>query len=835
MSERILHLVCNSHIDPVWLWEWEEGLAETLATFRTAVRFCEAFDGFVFCHNEALLYQWTEEHEPALFASIQDLVARDRWHIMGGWYVQPDCNLPCGEAFVRQCLVGKTWFLDRFSREPRVAVNLDPFGHTRGLVQILAKAGYTGYLFCRPDRAFLPLPGDDFIWKGYDGSTVIAHRAPDHYNSRRGEAAERIERWLSEHPGISEGMLLWGVGNHGGGPSAADLGAIAALQGERTDIDIRHSTPEAFFSSLAERRRDLPEHAAGLNPWAVGCYTSMAEVKERYRRLENSLFLTEKMAAHAALNGLVDYPRDDIDAAVRDMLFASFHDILPGSCTVEAMEQALRRMDHGLELLARIRTRAFFSLLAGEPQAQPDELPVFVYNPHPVSVRCPIQMELQAAEPNFDSASYRMPEIQDRKGSPVPVQVEKESSSIRDDHRKRIVFTADLRPSSLTRYSVRFRQIPVNERPFPEQPEELHFDTGSAHLTINRNTGLLDLFRIGKTDLLSPGACRFLVMRDDADPWGMRVTSFTDTAGAFTLMSPEECGRAAGVEGDLAPVRIIESGPVRTIVEALFSHGSSAIVLRYKIPHEGTEVEVEARVHWAEPDRMLKLSLPTPLSGTLLGQTAYGVEEYHEQERELVAQKWLLQQSGNGKQALSVINDRTWGFDRRPGELRLSLLRSPAWAGHPVGTNRLITEQDRHTPRQDQGCRMFRFWLSGGDARERRAAVEFESRLKAEYPPALCCFPPGEGTGPVPAVTLSNPRVQLAAMKFSEKGNRLILRLFNPLETAESTRIALPVPGKRFSATLAAFEIQTLAIDLESGEAYATDLLERRLDKGMRP
>ena len=100
MARRLV-LVCNSHIDPVWLWPWEEGVAATLATFRAAADLCEEFDGFAFCHNEALLYQWVEEHEPALFTRIGRLVRDGRWHIVGGWYLQPDCNLPSGESFVR--------------------------------------------------------------------------------------------------------------------------------------------------------------------------------------------------------------------------------------------------------------------------------------------------------------------------------------------------------------------------------------------------------------------------------------------------------------------------------------------------------------------------------------------------------------------------------------------------------------------------------------------------------------------------------------------------------------------------------------------------------------
>ena len=97
----------------MWLWPWEEGLAATLSTFRAAAELCAEFDGFVFCHNEAVLYRWVEEHEPALFDRIRQLVRDGRWHVMGGWYLQPDCNLPCGESFVRQILAGGAYFRGR--------------------------------------------------------------------------------------------------------------------------------------------------------------------------------------------------------------------------------------------------------------------------------------------------------------------------------------------------------------------------------------------------------------------------------------------------------------------------------------------------------------------------------------------------------------------------------------------------------------------------------------------------------------------------------------------------------------------------------------------------
>lgn len=150
MAKRI-HLICNAHIDPTWQWEWEEGAAEALSTFRSAADFCEDFEDFVFNHNEVSLYRWILEYEPELFERIKEQITKKKWHVMGGWYLQPDCNMPSGESFVRQMLVGRHYFKDNFGAYPTTAINFDPFGHTRGLVQIMKKAGFDSYIFCRPD------------------------------------------------------------------------------------------------------------------------------------------------------------------------------------------------------------------------------------------------------------------------------------------------------------------------------------------------------------------------------------------------------------------------------------------------------------------------------------------------------------------------------------------------------------------------------------------------------------------------------------------------------------------------------------------------------------
>jgi alpha-mannosidase len=832
-AAKRLFLVCNAHIDPVWLWNWEEGLVESLSTFRMAARFCEEFPGFVFCHNESLLYEWVEEHDPELFQKILQLVAARKWHVMGGWYLQPDCNLPAGESLVRQILIGKRYFQDKFQVEPTVAVNLDSFGHSRGLAQILSKSGYHGYLFCRPDNSIFPLKDPDFVWVGYDGSRILCHRPPDHYNSEAGKAALKVRKWLAANASRTTGMLLWGIGNHGGGPARADLRDIAQLQSESNALPIAHATPEEYFDWLETRADSLESIAAGLNPWGVGCYTSMARVKRKHRLLENSFFMTERMATNALVQAGVTYPKEELRQSLKELLFCEFHDALAGSSVSSVEESVLQKLDHGLETLAQIRTRIFLKLLAGQPEAAQGEFPIFVYNSHPHDIEEILVCEFQPQEPNFDKSTFWLPELVDEQGCAVPVQLEKESCNIAMDQRKRIVFRTRLQAAAMHRFSCRLRTVPAQApaASMSSPPARLAFQSDTCYVEINTFTGLIDRYAVGSADLLRTGAFLPMIMNDSADPWGMRVRSFRNLEGAFRLMTPVEAASFAGIDAaELPPVRVIEQGPVRTVVEALFVHGFSRICMRYRIPTHGSEIEIEAHVFWEEKNRMLKLSIPTCFrTGKCFGQSAYGVDEYALGGNEGVAQQWLAIQSGPRESVLTIINDRTYGFDFADGELRLSLLRSPAYAGHPTDESTPIVRQDRFENRVDQGEHRFTFWLNSGAAMERVTQVSRESLSKNQPCLTLCAFPSGTGSKPVPGIRVSDPAVQVGAWKLSEDGKRFILRLFET--TGHCRKVVVTIPGLSLERTieLGSFELKSLAIDRLTQTVQEVDLLERRI------
>ena len=828
MSKKRVHLICNAHLDPVWQWEWEEGVAAAVSTFRTAADLCEEFDGFIFCHNEAVLYRWVEEYEPELIKRIQRLVKEGKWHIMGGWHVQPDCNMPSGESFVRQIMLGKSYFAEKFGVEPRTAINFDPFGHTRGIAQILAKSGYNSYLFCRPGEGDCHLESDQFVWVGFDGSEILATRAA-HYNSPLGEARKKTEDEIARTREWPVVPVLWGVGDHGGGPSREDLADLKELISDQKDVDVFHSTTEAYFDDLAKIKDTLPRHANDINPWAVGCYSSQIRIKQRHRLLENEIYSTEKMAAAASAQDLMKYPADELRDASRDLAFCEFHDILPGSSVQSVEDMSLRVLDHGLEIVSRLKARAFFALASGQKHANEGEVPFLVYNPHPFPVRTVVECEFQLTDAIWVEQFTAATVYAD--GQPIPCQHEKEASNLPLDWRKRVAFFAELAPSSMNRFDCKLEVLP--EKPKPQvQPVDgrIEFKSDRVEAVVNVTTGLLDSYKIDGVEQMGPNAFEPLVMMDNDDPWGMLTHSYREIAGRFELMSEEDGTAFSGVRKETIPsVRIIEDGPVRTMIEAVFGYNHSMICQQYLLPKIGTELEVRTRVHWNEKSRLLKLSVPVPDGKCrYIGQTAYGVQELPCNGDESVAQKWTAVVSDERDHALTCINDGIYASDFSEDGLRLTLLRSAGYCAHPIG-DRYTLPQDRYMPRIDQGERVYRFWLNGGEAKDRLAKVDREALVHNEKPYALSFFPSGAGEVPKPLVALSDDVIQMTVAKLSEDGKDLIIRLFEPTGEKRDTVLSMPFCGVERKISLRPFEIKTIRVDAAAGKVTETDLLERAL------
>ncbi len=202
MSKTVVHMIGQAHLDPVWLWRWTEGRAEALATSQSAADRLAEYPDFHFVRGESHVYRWIEDENPQLLAQIRKLIDEGRWHVVNGMVIQPDMNIPQGESFVRQALLGKAYMRERLGVEPRIAYCVDSFGHAGGLPQILRKCGFDAYVFMRPGPHEKELPSEVFWWQAPDGSRVLAFRISAAYTTHQVDQAQQIERALQAKPPI---------------------------------------------------------------------------------------------------------------------------------------------------------------------------------------------------------------------------------------------------------------------------------------------------------------------------------------------------------------------------------------------------------------------------------------------------------------------------------------------------------------------------------------------------------------------------------------------------------------------------------------------------------
>lgn len=786
-----LHLICNSHIDPVWMWDWEEGLGVAISTFYQAEQFCREFD-YIFNHNEALLYEFVEEKDPELFTEIQKQVKAGKWHIMGGWYLQPDCNMPSGETLVRQISLGRQCFQEKFGIRPTTAINFDSFGHSVGLVQILKKCGFDSYLFCRPMPEMLTLPAREFIWVGKDGSRVKASRVEDEsiYCSGFGTALTDIQRKASVFGDSDIGVALWGVGNHGGLPSRKDLNDVTRFLQE-AGYEVVHSTPEAYFAEI----HPTEEYAGSLQPCLIGAYTSMQSIKRKHIELENMLFTTEKLCSMAELNGLYTWDKEAFHKAEKTLAMLEFHDIASGTCARDGEKSSLRKADFALELLREEFDKAFFALCAQYTKADDGEFPVFLFNSQPYSLDTVCETEyLMPKALISDTWQYTVTAYQN--GKKLPTQCIKELSNINYDRRKRIACRCTLEPLGITRVDFRVEVTP-KQNLVETVGDTIVFTDRVKTLRISRITGLLESYQTGGREMLSGGAFQPVLYDDNADPWGWYMDKIGRNPEPMHL---SECGR--GPFDKLKNVNIIEDGDVLTEVESFFEGGSSFVRISYKMYRDMPYTDVRVDVLWNEQQKALKIKIPCGLDGELIGQIPFATDTFAKDGKEMTAHRFVG--FTDGKQVLTLYNDCTYGFCAEGNDLYATLLRGAAYCAHPIEDRELI-DKNRFIPYIEQGKHCFNFRLS----LDRREELENKAQEFVNPPYSLNFFPHGSGSRAKQVLCLENPTVSLSAFYRTKEG--YILRLVNNNDHPITAKLTLC--GGSHSISLGNYEVKTFLYD----------------------
>jgi len=830
-SPRI-HLICNAHLDPVWKWEWEEGLTEALSTFETAAELLEEDPGLIFNHNESVLYQWILEFRPDLFKRIQKLVANGRWHIAGGWYLQPDCNMPDGESFIRQILVGRRFFREHFGVEPRLAYNFDAFGHHGNLPQILRKAGYLGYVHFRPDAKSLDLPADLYQWEGIDGSRVLTYRPPFTWygTDNHEELRTRIEDSVR---GKQDGIvgIFWGMGDHGGGATRQDLRVIHSLQ--RRHRAVRHSTTDALLMDMESLGQTAPVWKGDLQRIFTGCYTSVAATKLSNRRSESLVQLAERHAAIAWWALKHPYPADKLERVWKDVLFNQFHDILPGSSTRRAMSGSYEIAGRAMKEAREITLKAQLALMAKSSRRKP--LTVAVFNPHPFQAKFPVDLEYMVAHRPILTRHVKA-RVTDNRGRRVPCQDETPGAlATRFDWRKRVVFEAELPALGYAEFQIHLdtRKLtpapPAILRPAPA----LAWDTPHVRFVLDPKTGLVrDLRRNpDKMPVLKKPAGILGVFRDDGDAWGTDRTSYDHQVGRFRLASPREAAELSGrLQLDAVdPIRVIEDGVVRTVVECLFVYKKSTAAIRYAIYHERPEIEAEIRVIWNQPGLQIKWLWPTRFAGSdYLAEIPYGDITRRQDEGEHTHLRWLALASPSGG-ALGVAGIGPSGHDVRKGEMRISLLRSAIYCH---GSLHALQERVFHDY-MDLGETRFRFSLLPTTRENLRAEMTRLTERLTLPPTAHVHFPLGPSPkNGLPAgesvLTLEGDGLEIGAVKRTEDARDLLVRVVERTGKVSTGRLILAGHPRPHPLTLQPYEIKSLRLS-RTGKMQECDLLEQPL------
>ena len=439
-----------------------------------------------------------------------------------------------------------------------------------------------------------------------------------------------------------------------------------------------------------------------------------------------------------------------------------------------------------------------------------------VFNPHPFAIKQIVECELTLSDWQRDGR-YTDVDVYAR-GNLVPCQTEKPLGNIKMDNRKRVVFLTNLKPNQMNRFDCMPRV--VDSKPghtLKISKNTISFINKTTTVIINKNTGLIDRYEVQGRSYFAKSAFELLVIRDTADPWGVKQKSFSEVVGKFRLLSSRKAMEFSGISGNIDAVRIIEDGPVRSVVEAVFGHNNSFVCQRYLLSKSDAEIEVQLRVYWNEKDVMLKLAIPMSDAGySVVAQDVFGVKNLVQSEYERVGQRWIALALKKKNIAFTCINDATYGFDCDNDTLRISLLRSPAYCGYPLNKQKDITHQDRFTARLDQGEHAFRFWCNAGSLKNRLDEIDHEAMIKNETFYALTYFPAGLNKSIKPIIIIDDKSINVSAITQAHDNDSIICRLFESTGSGRTAKIRFPIINKKLLVTFKPFEVRTYRIIVNS-------------------
>ncbi len=804
-SKLSMMMIGHGHIDPVWLWRWPEGVAVVHSTFRSALDRMKEFPDMVFTASSAQFYQWIADNDPDMLKEIRQRVEEGRWNIVGGWWIEPDVNIPCGESLVRQGLYGQLTFQKLFNKRAKVAFNPDSFGHPGTLPQIIAKQGMDNYCFMRPAAHEKTIPSDLFWWESPDGSRVMTYRIQNSYGDNGDSARQNLEAIVKIAPQqpMKTFMAFYGVGDHGGGPTKECLKNVEEIRKEKGAPKISYGSLDGYFEKMrAEKALTIPVLKEDLQHHSVGCYTAESSLKKGNALAEEALMKAEKICTAGELLWKANYPKSEFTAAWQKLLFMQFHDSMAGTALVSHYKDVAEGHGFAQNIAHDAESIAIQKLEWQIPTTDKEAQYLIAFNPHAWEVK---------AEIHYDISWNDQPEntsVVDSGNKSLPHQWVLAESQCGD--RKGLLFEAALPPFGYEQFRVIKGSPATIASPAKAEGNvlenefyKLTFLSDGTVSIYDKSVGK-DLFPQGK------GGCRAVVINDTSDTWSHKIVNYEEEIGAFSN----------------AVAKVLENGPLRATVRTVSTYGSSRLTIDWSLYAASKRIDSEVSLDWHEHLKMLKFSFPTNLdSPASTYAVPYGFIQREVNGDENPGQHWIdvtgsLESIPYG---LSVINDSKYGYDVKGNDLRVSIARSAVYAQH----NPAKLYPDKEYVWQDQGIQTFRMALvpHKGDWKEvniPRISEEFLSQPVSLYQ--------GIHGGHLPLksafLQVDVPNVNVAAIKKSEEGDDIIIRCVETQGKATDATLNFLTENASWKMSFKPCEIKTLRCNAGKGSIREVDLLE---------
>src|SRR5215210_468985 len=739
-----LALTGHAHLDLAWLWPVAETRRKARRTFASVLGLMDRYEDFVFNQSSAQLYRWIEDDDPGLFGRIQERVEEGRWEPVGGSWVEPDCQIPSGESFVRQLFYGQRYVRDRFGRRSTVAWFPDTFGYSPGIPQLLRGAGLSGFFTYKLNwNETNDFPHDLFVWEGIDGTRVLTHTFENPGTDYNGDIAPRdvLGTWrnFGGKRYHNESLFSFGWGDGGGGPSEKMLENFARLRNFPAMPRLRMAHVDPFFAALSEDA--LPRWVGELYlELHRGTLTSQARVKKLNREAEHRLQEAEAFATLAAQRGAA-YPREELERLWKTVLLNQFHDILPGSSISEVYKDTHRELENAVAAAGELRDHALLEL-AGDSSGFAGGAIVANAALHPR----PLTAVLQGT----GARAVFAPD-----GEPLPTQ------SIAQGL---LVHAPGRTVPALGWMSVGPQDESPAYAPGPETSGVRMDEWGDGRSIENEFLRV----EIGADGSLR-GVYDKVEKREVLEGRGNRLFAYADKPPNWDAWDVEAGYEDEGEEVPGAEsVEVVERGPLRAAVRVERRFRGSTISQTFALLAGSRRLDFETRVGWHERQVLLRALFPVSVRfHEATFETMYGVVKrpthrntsWDEARFEVCAHRFAdLSEPGYG---VALLNDGKYGHSARDNVLGISLLRGPLYPD----------------PLADEGEHRFTYslfphpgdWTEAGVTRE---ALSLNSPLVIKQ---AGVEPPEYGFLRAAGVELA-----LGALKPAEDGRGEVLRLYEP-------------------------------------------------------